>query len=299
VYHIVIRFTAAFEHGSLTCTNNKKAFDPLEDGEVIRIESADVSFVYHQFLQLLRQRSETPRQFPDVESMRRWSDPRQIQVSEERVRRRLFLPMTDQELAEAKARLQSGNPEILSPRPRQSKMKLALWLVIFFAAGGLQYLRYHLHEQSSDTLSYQGRQFKLRKAYATYEDYKDDPDNLNTNELDQIEQAMVNAKIPSSFKNREEYIHNVFDLQFPGYGLASNGSATMTDDGSKLEVSSVEIPQRDKDRYIVVREFGGQLNVVDDFVYPSSTNAIQQIKLQKQKLLYYDKNGKLVREKQL
>jgi len=300
VNNIVIAFTAAFEKGSLSCTNHKKTFDPPDENEVIRFAPCDANFIYQQFLQQLRKRKEAPRHFPDTESLRRWFDARQVKAFEERTRRRLFVPMTDQEVEAAKARLLSGNPETISQPPR-FKFEFRFWLAFIVAIVLLQSIRRHPHGRATyvgdSTIEYQGQQFKMRKAYASYEDYKDDPDNLDTNELDRIEQVMVSATIPTSFKTRKEFIHAVFELQFPGYGLG--GEAAQTDDGSTLDVESVEIPQRDKDRYVVAREFAGRLTEVDDFISGSSTNAISHVKLEKQKLHYYDGNNNLVREKQL
>jgi hypothetical protein len=64
-------------------------------------------------------------------------------------------------------------------------------------------------------------------------------------------------------------------------------------------VESVEIPQRDKDRYLVVRDSGGHFALVDDFVSTTATNAIRQVKLQAGRLSYYDGNGSVVREKEM
>jgi len=225
-----------------------------------------------------------------------------VKTFEERARRRLFVPMTAQEVEAATARLSSGDRETLSQQPR-SKFEFSFWMALIVAIVLLQSIRRHPHGRATyvkaNTVVYHGQQFKMRKAYATYEDYKDDPNNLDTNELDQIEQAMVSAKIPASFKTPKEFMRAVFDLRFPGYGLGGIGEAAQTDEGTTLDIESVEIPQRDKDRYIVAREFAGQLTVVDDFISGSSTNAIRHVKLEKQKLYYYDGNNNLIREKQL
>jgi len=115
--------------------------------------------------------------------------------------------------------------------------------------------------------------------------------------LDRIEHAMTSAKIPSSFKDRDTWIKLVFDLRFPGYGMGSE--SVQTDDGSVVEVESVEIPQRNKDRNIVVRESHGGWNLVDDFVFGTGTNKIQRVKLENQTLRYYDDTGNMLREKHL
>jgi hypothetical protein len=152
---------------------------------------------------------------------------------------------------------------------------------------------------SPDTMEYRGQEFKMRKAYPTYEDYKDDPNNLDTNELDRIEQVMSSTRIPESFKSREALIRFLLeDLRFPGYG-AETGRHVQADDGSHLEVESVEIPQRDKNRVFVVRQSGEGFKLVDDFVYSTATNQITRTKLQTQTLRYYDADNRLIREKQL
>jgi hypothetical protein len=176
-------------------------------------------------------------------------------------------------------------------------MKRSAWPIVVIALALLFYAARHFREDASDTIEYRGEHFKLTKAYSTYDDYKDDPDNLNTNELKRIEKIMIEASFPSSLATREEFIRALFDLKFPGYGAGSIGSQPQTDDGSTLLVESVEIPQREKDRYLVARESGGRLVLVDDFVATTATNVISQVKLQAGKLHYFDRTGAIVREK--
>ena len=151
----------------------------------------------------------------------------------------------------------------------------------------------------SGTIDHGGQTFKTAKKYWSYEDYKDDPNNLDTNELVRIEKLMTESSLPSSFNSRKEFIHAMFELKFPGYGLGGVGEQAQTDDGSKLTVESVEIPQTDKQRYVVVRESGERLLLLDDFVHGTATNGISHVKLQGGKLRYFDAVGSLVREKQL
>jgi len=296
---IHIKFTAMFEDGSVSCTNNKKSFDTFDESDVTYLDSFDVKFIHQQFLQRLQQRKDTPRQFQDIESLREWFDARQHRTFEERTRRRLYLPMSDAEVAAAQARLQSGAPPIQAPQKRVSPPWL-LWVIIIACVLALQVLRNGLHSRSSDTMEYRGQQFKMSKAYPTYEDYKDDPNNLDTNELDRIEQVITNAPVPATFKDRKEFIHSmIFDLDFPGYGVGGLGTLPQTDDGSALDAEMVEIPQRNKERVIVVRGTTGPLNLIDDFVYSTTTNEVNAVKLEKQTLRYYDSQNRLLREKHL
>src|SRR5690242_19277045 len=75
----------------------------------------------------------------------------------------------------------------------------------------------------SGTLDYGGQSFKTAKRYRSYEDYKDDPNNLDTNELIRIEKLMSEASLPSSFNSRKDFINAMFKLKFPGYGLGGIG----------------------------------------------------------------------------
>jgi hypothetical protein len=295
VIHITIAFTAAFEQGYLSCTNSNKRFDPPSENEVIQVDSYDVNFIHQQFQNHLQQRKEVPRAFPDQESLRQSYDARHLAAFEERARRRLYIPMTEQEVVAAKARVAKAASGIFSPPQRKFRLEfLPLIIVLIF---GLQFICSHPGQTGDNTIDYRGEHFKMRKVYSTYEDYKDDPNNLDTNELDRIEHAMTSAKIPSSFKDRDTWIKLVFDLRFPGYGMGSE--SVQTDDGSVVEVESVEIPQRNKDRNIVVRESHGGWNLVDDFVFGTGTNKIQRVKLENQTLRYYDDTGNMLREKHL
>ena len=131
--------------------------------------------------------------------------------------------MTEPEVAAARAKMAEAAAGIFPPVRR--KFRPTWWSILIIVLLGLELTRMrhsHGHDYaraSEDTIDYQGQQFKMRKAYASYEDYKDDPDNLNTNELDRIEQAMTSAKIPSNYKDWPAFVHVlIFDLAFPGYG---------------------------------------------------------------------------------
>lgn len=298
INEIIIAFTAVFEKGSFSCTNTRKTFDGAGDGgEVIRLDSYDVKFIYQQFLLGLGKRKKMPREFPDLESLRQWFDARQLKAFEDRVRRRLFIPMTEHEVATAKARLQSGALPIPTRRAGLS-FRWAVWLTVVACILLLQVMHRPSHGSGRpDTLEFRGQEFKMRKAYATYEDYKDDPNNLDTNELDRIEQVMTAAKVPPWFKDPEEFIHFMLDLKFPGYGMGGLGVEPQIDDGSTLIVESVEIPQREKERVIAVRQSEGRLRTIDDFIYSPLTNRITAIKLENGTLRYYDAQEHMLREK--
>jgi hypothetical protein len=180
----------------------------------------------------------------------------------------------------------------------QRGMKRNAWVALVVALFAVVYVARHL-SGGSGTIDYCGQTFKTAKKYWSYEAYKDDPNNLDTNELARIEKVMTEASLPPAFNSRKEFIHAMFELKFPGYGLGGIGDRAQTDDGSELTVESVEIPQRDKESYVVVRESTGRLIVLDDFVHGTATNAVRHVKLEANKLKYFDDKGALVREKQL
>lgn len=175
-------------------------------------------------------------------------------------------------------------------------MKGKLWLGAVLVVAILLYAFRGL--RGDDTIEYQGQHFKMSKRYGSYEDYKDDPNNLDTNELPRIGKTMSDANIGPVFGSREQFIHAVFGLKFPGYGLSSLGEKARSD-GSVLILMSVEIPQRDKDRYFVGRKTATSVTLVEDFVLTAGSNSVSEVKLEGTKLLYYNQQGLLVREHQI
>ena len=173
------------------------------------------------------------------------------------------------------------------------------WTILAIVLVVLLYLvRHHRSEGGDDTIEYRGEQFKMAKAYESYEDYKDDPNNLATNELSRIEKVMLGTSIGTNFGTREQLSHAVFGLKFPGYGFSGFGEKLQAD-GSTLLMFSVEVPHRDKDRYFLVRKTGDHFILVDDFVVSSVSNSISKVTLEGMRLLYYDGKGLRVREHQM
>jgi hypothetical protein len=123
---------------------------------------------------------------------------------------------------------------------------------------------------SSNTIEYQGQQVKLSKPYDDYDDYKNDPNNLARDEVANVRRLVQSAPIASRFINRQQMIHAVFELKFPGYGLTSCGEKAQLD-GSVLALFGVEIPKADQTRYLLFRGNNGTYTLIDDFVYSDAT----------------------------
>jgi hypothetical protein len=69
--------------------------------------------MYDKFQKRLSKCSETPRRFPDDDSLRQWFDSKQLRFFEEQVRRGVFVRMTDDEVEVARRKL----PPPLPPQP--------------------------------------------------------------------------------------------------------------------------------------------------------------------------------------
>ena len=168
-------------------------------------------------------------------------------------------------------------------------MNRSAWIILAIAAVALFYLARRFHGGGDRTIQYHGETFSMNKAYSSYEDYKDDPNNLATNEFSRIERAITNAPIPSSFESVVDMARAVLHLRFPGYGCGGRGSYPQSD-GSTCSVFSVEIPRRDRERYFIGRT-EGRVTIVDDSVMNSTTNEIRQVKIDGKRILYYDGHG--------
>ncbi|HEX3624034.1 MAG TPA: hypothetical protein VH280_01275 [Verrucomicrobiae bacterium] len=303
---IGVAFTAVFENGSFSCTNIRLTFDSASDGEVIRMKSNDPTLIYNRFREELQRRGDKPQPFADVCALRQWFDARQIKNFEDHVRRRLFIRMTETEIEAAKAEMQRYGPgRGLPPSSRRFRLNPVTTTFVLLSVVSVVT---QLHRQrpagptgiSGNTIEYHGQQFKMRLPYDSYEDYQDDPNNLDTNDLSRIEQTMEAVKIPISFKDSRTFLHfMIFDLKFPGYGLGGIGANIQANDGTTFAAEFVEIPQAGKDRVIIVRsKVDGGLTLADDFIFESGeTNSFSRVQLEHGQLEYFDQQGRLVRKK--
>lgn len=89
---IIIAFTAIFDREILSCTNNmSQAVEALPNHKVFRIESQDVAFLYQKFVEELKQRTEQPRRFTDLQALQTWFDANALEIFEDKVRRGLWV----------------------------------------------------------------------------------------------------------------------------------------------------------------------------------------------------------------
>jgi hypothetical protein len=104
--HVIIAFTAVFQNEILSCTNrNTPSDDVLPNHKVIRVESDDVVFLHQKFVEQLSQRADQPRRFNDLPALQNWFDAHKIEIFEDKVRRGLWVRMSDYEVEKARREL--------------------------------------------------------------------------------------------------------------------------------------------------------------------------------------------------
>ena len=103
---VVIAFSAIFEKDTVSYTNNTKTpFDSVPNHNVTRVQLNDAAQIYQQFVNHLGRRGEQPRHFPDQQSLQSWFDSNALEVFNHRVRKGLFVRMTDAEVAIARKKI--------------------------------------------------------------------------------------------------------------------------------------------------------------------------------------------------
>ena len=115
------------------------------------------------------------------------------------------------------------------------------------------------------SIDYRGQKIKLTKFYLDYDDYKNDPGNIDPSETERVQRLVSEAPIAHSFASRKDAATAVFEVKFPGYGAGGFGGAIKDSDGS-LNGFTVEIPRANKNRYFIFRNDHGTYTLVDDFV---------------------------------
>lgn len=139
------------------------------------------------------------------------------------------------------------------------------WLIAFILAaltGAWMFAR----SRMSGTIDYRGEKIKLTKLYVGYDDYKDDPQNIDPSENARVERLVTQAPMPRRFKDLKEAASAVFEVRFPGYASGSFGG-WKTDGDAILSGLAVEIPRAGKTRYFVFRCAAGGCALLDDFVF--------------------------------
>lgn len=101
--NVVIAFTAVFSDEDFSCTNNPNpTFNHVPGHNVVRVKSNDLAAIYGTFVDELKNRTDQPRSFNNLESLKAWFDESAQEVFEDNVRRGIWVRMSDYEVARAK-----------------------------------------------------------------------------------------------------------------------------------------------------------------------------------------------------
>lgn len=179
--------------------------------------------------------------------------------------------------------------------------KLIVVLGVLLVSAGAVVLGHRAYVEAfgSDEMDYRGEKIRLSKKYVDYDDYKNDPTNLAASEIPRVEKLMTDAKVGPDFADWRDAAHQLSNIKFPGYGMASGENVVAA--GREFAVRFMEIPQVAKERYFVLEKLpGGTFRLADDFVAQrdlgSAFAPISSIHLVDNKLVYADRNGRVVRE---
>jgi hypothetical protein len=143
-------------------------------------------------------------------------------------------------------------------------------------------------ENRDDEIEYRGEKIKLTKPYSDYDDYKNDPDNIDSSELPRVQRLVCEAPIAPSFVDRWQMLQAVSGVAFPGYGSWQFGDKTQAD-GSVISGHGIEVPHAGKARILVFRSSRKSFDLIDDFIAPfdaSIENMIVKATIKDDKLIY-------------
>jgi hypothetical protein len=89
------------KHQGRWCSNPKTD----EILNVVRLQLDDAMHIHEQFIQHLKQRTDSPRHFPDLPSLQAWFDANAFKTFDCRVRHGAWVRMSDYEVALAQRKL--------------------------------------------------------------------------------------------------------------------------------------------------------------------------------------------------
>jgi len=163
---------------------------------------------------------------------------------------------------------------------------VTLWIGVFLLVLGTVGC-----ERGSDEIDYRGEKIRLTKAYADYDTYKNDPENIDPSETERVQRLVLSAPIAKAFGSRLEASKAIGQIAFPGYG--SGGFVEQSQaDGSVLMGFSVEVPRASKERYFVFRGKDGVYTLVDDFVHPDTAGLLRSVTRRGSDLVFTSIDGK-------
>jgi hypothetical protein len=145
--------------------------------------------------------------------------------------------------------------------------------------------------RTSNVIDYRGEKIKLTRFYTDYDEYKNDPNNIDPTETDRVQYMVMSAPIAHSFNSKLDASKAIGEIAFPGYG-SGGFTETAQSDGSKLTGFSVEIPRAGKERYFVFKGNNGRYTLIDDFIASESQDLIQSVVRRNDELVFRSPDGR-------
>jgi hypothetical protein len=173
---------------------------------------------------------------------------------------------------------------------------LKRFFMVIGAVVGLLVVWYFVSKKIPSHIEYRGQQIKLSRFYLDYDEYKNDPDNIDPSETLRVQRLVMEAPIGASLATKKEIVHAAFAIKFPGYGVG--GLSDGRNGENSLDGFSIEIPRTDKDRYVTFRLESGKYVLIDDFVGPGMP-LLTRVRQENNTLVYSsdlgpDRTGKVV-----
>ena len=168
--------------------------------------------------------------------------------------------------------------------------------IVIGAIVGLMVVWNFVSKKIPSHIEYRGQEIKLSRYYLDYEEYKDDPDNIDPSETSRVQHLVAGAPIANTFETRKAMFDAAFSIKFPGYGFGGFGDGG----NSPLTGFSIEIPRADKFRYITFQRADGKYVLVDEFTAPEIP-LITRVRLEGNTLVYSSDHatGEVVRPLQV
>jgi hypothetical protein len=111
------------------------------------------------------------------------------------------------------------------------------------------------------SIEYRGEHIKLRRWYISYDDYKNDPENLHASEVSRVQELVRTAPVRKGCGSWGEMAQSALEVTFPGYG-----SGSLKSEWARLRAFSIEVPQAEQERVFVFRLQSDKWCLVDDFM---------------------------------
>ena len=134
-------------------------------------------------------------------------------------------------------------------------------------------------------IEYRGQRIALSRAYADFDEYKNDSSNIAAFETERVQRLVLDAPMPRRFASILDAAAASNAIAFPGYG--SGGFVAQEQDGTTLMGFEVEIPRAGKTRYFVLQGRPGRFDLVDEFVQPDGPYQISYVRRRGDSLVFF------------